>query len=446
MIFLLFNMNLGHASVIENVEVYFIEEKKNNSLEKSLRSVPLFGSIVKENSVVGKTVIVKKKGGRTEILFAGKNFQLNQGDDLSFEWSGNDIAINLRAKTVKSINKANNGKTEFQLRKVYDTKNLEAEIESVLVNLKAEQNKNNELSKELENKANQLDMNSDKLNIALQSLTEREIEVKKEKEKSSVLSSEVLSNQSEIVTLKNMILELEEKASSEKKNLSDRSQEIKNLKSQLSILNLKTEDQEGLIEQYKGKLEDAETALNEIQEKNLSAKLELANQEINFLKEKLKDQKKSLKSLEVLQENNRTIELTEKLSGLQLELQKYKSLAEISDLSENDKIQILRKKIEVLETANIDLNNKIETFEKQEVIANEEIKRELEDYKNNNKTLTKKINTCETNQEMNLTKLEDLKKEFQATTEELELLRETHADLKSKMPKSKGGTALCLEW
>ena len=133
---------VAHAQ--ENISAFRIVEP-GKSIEKSLKAVPLFGSILKETSVVGKILIVREgEGFEVELDGLIKKIPGNSNRML-FDWKTRSISVDLKNLKLTSKPKNSNEGTlkKLKLEKLFDTKQFNRKI----ADLEAQSSR---LTKELE--------------------------------------------------------------------------------------------------------------------------------------------------------------------------------------------------------------------------------------------------------------------------------------------------------
>lgn len=355
-----FSSFVVHAQ--ENVSAFRIAEP-GKSVEKSLKAVPLFGSILKGNSVVGKILIVREGEG-IEVELDGLIKKIpGISNKLRFDWKTSSISVDLNNLNLTSKPKNSNQGTvkNLKLEKLFDTKQFNRKI----ADLEAQQNR---LSKELvQSKANASDSENKRvklegtLNNIQSQLSELQKLYEQAKSELNEKTAKLEDNEGKLAKASEnnskRVSELETLSSSLTQTTNYQKDEIENLKSKLASFENTKAHNDSQLDEYKAQiaklekevslkvarvqeleaeLSTEETPPSEINQdglENLKHNLETANQEAEVMRNKIA--KLENKIAELITENKNVVNetsaaevqsLTEKIKSLENELNKTTDL------------------------------------------------------------------------------------------------------------------------
>ena len=125
---LLTSVSFNSAHAQENISAYKIVEP-GQSLNKALSSVPLFGSIVKDGSVSGKILFVRKND-KIEVELDGVTKEINsRSSSFKFNWKNISVSVDLdKLKASTKQLSSDSAKNNYELLKLFDSELLNDEI------------------------------------------------------------------------------------------------------------------------------------------------------------------------------------------------------------------------------------------------------------------------------------------------------------------------------
>jgi chromosome segregation ATPase len=435
------------ANATESVSAYFIEELKSNSVGKSLRSVPLFGSLLKENSIVGRVIIAKRNKGAYEISFSGKKIRTRQkGNTVQFTWHTNEISADFQQRTVSAENRENKSRVDYALRLIFDTSKYDSLIKTSSDLLKQEKKNNEKLQTQLKLKTSELGELVNEFEMSKNELRTSNRNIQEKMEETLKLNDEILSQTAESKLLKSRIVELE-------KSIVEEKTEAKLLVKQRNMLEEQLLSSQGNINELaaslsvnRKQLESSRAELQEIKAQDLVNKIALADQEISHLNTMLQQKNIQLNSLTEQLKKDRTEELSEKVKDLEVEIESYKNQVKLGSLSDDDRNKILKSENIKLKQANLELTENLIALKAKQLSLTEGFQQKAQNFETQKEEFLNEIQACETNLVDLKTKSKKLNAELDLSNGRLTQINEEYESLRSKMPKSKGGTALCLEW
>lgn len=128
---LLISAMFTDAYAQENISAYKIVEP-GQSLNKALSSVPLFGLVIKDGSISGKILIVRKND-KIEVELDGISKQVNSRSSIfKFDWKNSSVSVDLdklKASTKSLINDSDD--ENYELVKLFDSQPLNAKVTSL---------------------------------------------------------------------------------------------------------------------------------------------------------------------------------------------------------------------------------------------------------------------------------------------------------------------------
>ena len=435
------------AVATEAVSAYFIEELESDSVGKSLRSVPLFGSLMKENSIVGRVIIAKRNKSSYEIFFSGKKIRTKQQNStVQFTWNGNKITANFQQNTIQSQNEETNSRANYSLKLLFDTSKYEALIQTSAKSLAREKQNSEQLEEQLELKTNDLRKLTGELKTAEGKLSANNQIIKEKTEEAKKLNDEILNLASESKLLNNRISDLEKSIVEEKTEAKLLVRQRNMLEEQLMNSQENIDELTASLSVNRKQLESSRADLEEIRAQGLVNKIALANQEIDHLNTMLQQQNIQLDSLMEQLKKDRTEELSEKVKDLEVEIESYKNQVKIGSLSDDDRNKILKLENMKLKQANLELTENLTALEAKQLSLTEGFQQKAQNFEKQKEEFLNEIQACDANLVDLKTESEKLNAKLDSSNKQLTQINEEYESLRSKMPKSKGGTALCLEW
>lgn len=370
LLLLLMSTVFTSAYAQENISAYKIVEP-GESLNKALSSVPLFGSILKDGSVSGKILIVRKND-KIEVELHGVTKEINsRSSSFKFNWKKFSVSVDLdKLKASTKQLSSDSGKNNYELLKLFDSEllndeitaltgqvsNLEKQtkefqaasaksadekqaIEKTLAGLQTDfedlQTKHSEAQNQLTQKTAQLAESDGKIAKASENNSKRISELKT---LSSSLTQTINYQKDEIENLKSKLTSFESTKADNDNSLAEYQARIAELEKEIS-------SRVARVQELEAELSTRETSSSEINQdelNNLKTNLESATQEANEMRNKIVGLESQIN------------ELTTKNNTISKELAEAKSKA-----GSPDEIKLLKTKIEELEndvkTANLAL-------------------------------------------------------------------------------------------
>ena len=420
------------AVASEAVSAYFIEELESDSVGKSLRSVPLFGSLMKENSIVGRVIIAKRNKSSYEIIFSGEKIRTKQQNStVQFTWNGNKITANFQQNTVQSQNEETNSRTNYSLKLLFDTSKYEALIQTSAKSLSREKQNSEQLEEQLELKTNDLRKLTGELKTAEGKLSANTQIIKEKTEEAKKLNDEILNLASESKLLNNRISDLEKSIVEEKTEAKLLVRQRNMLEEQLMNSQENIDELTASLSVSRKQLESSRAELEEIRAQGLVNKIALADQEIDHLNTMLQQQNIQLDSLMEQLKKDRTEELSEKVKDLEVEIESYKNQVKIGSLSDDDRNKILKLENMKLKQANLELTENLTALEAKQLSLTEGFQQKAQNFEKQKEEFLNEIQACDANLIDLKTESEKLNAKLDSSNKQLTQINEEYESLRS---------------
>jgi len=344
-----------------SVSVFKIIEP-GESLNKTLSKVPLFGSVLKETSVVGKILIIREENG-VEVELDGITKKISGNSNIiEFDWKLVKISADLKKlELITNPKKNTEGQTKrLKLERIFDSKPLNLKIAKL-------ESEINQISKELEqSKANASDSENQRVKVEetlalIQSqLNDLQNQYEQAKSELNEKTAKLEDNEGKLAKASEnnskRVSELETLSSSLTQTINYQKDEIKNLKSKLASLESTKANNDSQLGEYKAQITKLEKVVSSkvarVQE--LEAELsteekspsEINQDELNNLKTNLESAAQEANEMrnKIVGLESQISELTTKNNTISKELAEAKSKA-----GSQDEIKLLKTKIEELE-------------------------------------------------------------------------------------------------
>ena len=250
-----------------SISVFKIIEP-GESLNKTLSKVPLFGSVLKETSVVGKILIVREANGvEVELDGITKKISRNSGI-LEFDWKLVKISADLKKlELITNPKKNTDGQTKrFKLERIFDSKPLNLKIAKL-------ESEINQISKELEqSKANASDSENQKVKVeetlaTIQSqLNDLQNQYEQAKSELNEKTAKLEDNERKLANApennSKRVSELETLSSSLTQTINYQKDEIENLKSKLASFESTSAENDNSLAESKARISELEKEIS----------------------------------------------------------------------------------------------------------------------------------------------------------------------------------------
>lgn len=406
--------------LVNDLDIKNIGQVKAESVESTVDN-----SIEKDNKIKELEEEIKKLNSFEEEYKRLKSLEI-----AAEELKKKEENLNSRESQIKILEeKLKDKERSLQTQR----KELEASLEKDRNFLEVEIKRVDSLEKSLNKEAERLTEKANKLNDQEIDLKEREIKIN-EKEKTLEEDLRKERTRFELEEKNKVREELNEFYENEKKVREDSlNKEIdKKRKEDLKEIEKEKEKEEKILEELKKEIEKISN--QKIQNENEQKRLELENKRINqfekVLESKISEEKERERKIVEI-ELNQVKEKFEEVSG------KYKDVLEklkkFNDISENyGSIENIHKIIKDKEKQIKDLNNELVNRPTNEALEGyNDLKKELEDYKNKNKDLNDELNSYDTE----IIEVDTLKREKRNLINEIDTLKLDYTHEKEEKEK-----------
>lgn len=356
--------------------------------------------------------------------------EIKRWNNLEDELKQREEKLNSRDNQIKLLEeKLKDEERSLQTQR----KELEASLEKDRNFLEVEIKRVDSLEKSINKESERLTEKANKLNDQEIDLKEREIKIN-EKEKTLEEDLRKERTRFELEEKNKVREELNEFYENEKKVREDNlNKEIdKKRKEDLKEIEKEKEKEEKILEELKKEIEKISN--QKIQNENEQKRLELENKRINQFEKVLeskiseeKERERKIVEIELNQVRQKLEEVSEKYKDVIEKLKKFNDISENYGSIENIH-KIIKDKEKQIKYLNEELINRPT---KEALEGYNEIKKELEDYKNKNKNLNDKLNSYDTE----IIEVDTLKREKRNLINEIDTLKLDYTHEKEEKEK-----------
>jgi len=406
--------------LVNDLDIKNIGQVKAESVESTVDNF-----IEKDNKIKELEKEIKKLNGFEEEYKRLKSLEIT-----AEELKKKEENLSSRENKIRELEE--NLRTQ-EKKLITQRKELEGSLEKDRSFLEVEIKRVDSLEKSINKESERLTEKANKLNNQEIDLKEREIKIN---EKEKALEEDLRKERTRFeLEEKNKIREeLNDFYENEKKVREDNlNKEIdKKRKEDLKELEKEKEKEEKVLEELKKEIEKINN--QKIQNENEQKRLELENKRISqfetILESKISEEKERERKkveIELNQEKEKFEEISEKYKDVLEKLKKF------NDISENyGSIENIHKIIKDKEKQIKDLNNELVNRPTNEALEGyNEIKKELEDYKDKNKNLNNELNSYDTE----IIEVDTLKREKRNLINEIDTLKLDYTHEKEEKEK-----------